>query len=239
MAVAVARSWAAHDRDVLLVDADASGSTLARRLGEATRASFSPATRGVPSLMAARRPLTAELLREHCWRLSAPGSGSVSLLLGPTSASGAPLAATWLAGRASSLLDANAGRNTVVSMTTPLAQGQEAFLHTASAVVLVAPTDTDERFERLRALGSSLLAVTARCSPCLVVDGPTDRSYEEIFTATGVHVAGQLEDVPERVLLRNRPRRRDVKPARLVEELAARIAFLAAEGKREGQGQAA
>lgn len=229
--VAIARNWAAHDRDVLFVDADASGSALARRLGDATRADFSPATRGLPSLMAARQPLTTELLSQHCWRLSVPGNRAVRLLLGPTSASGAPLAAAWLANRASSLLDASADSNVIVSMTTPLVRGQEAFLRAASAVVLLAPTDTDERFEALRALGSSLTRAAERCSPCLVIDGPTDRSYDEIHAASGLHVAGRLDAVPERVLLGSRTRRRDAKAARPVDELAGRIAFLAAESE--------
>lgn len=229
IALAVARRWAAHGREILCVDADASGSALARRLGEATRSTFPPAERGLPSLMASRLPLTAELLRNHCWRLGATGTGDVWLLLGPTSASGARLAATWLAGSASSLMDANTGRSMIVSMSHPLAQGQEAFLSAASAVALVAPADTDERFDALRVLGSALNDMTERCSPCVVIDGSAVRSYEEIRTASGVHVAGQLEGVPEQVLLRNRPRRRDSKSAWLIDELAARMAFLAAD----------
>jgi hypothetical protein len=161
------------------------------------------------------------------------------LLLGPSNASGAPLAATWLAGCAAGLLDASSGDHTIVSMTTPLVRGQEAFLRAASAVVLVAPADTKERIEALRAVGTSLVSVAECCSPCLVVDGSTDYSYEEIRTASGVHVAGQLEGVSEQVLLRNRPRRRDAKSAQLLDELSGRIAFLAAEGNREGQGRAA
>ena len=54
-----------------------------------------------------------------------------------------------------------------------------------------------------------------------------------------MHVAGQLEGVPEQVLLRGQRRRRGVKSTRLVEELAGRIAFLAAEGVHEGQEFAA
>ena len=239
LAVAVARNWAMHGRDVLLVDADASGSALARRLGEATRASFSPSVRGLPSLMAARRPLTAELLREHCWRLGARGQGAVSLLLGPTNASGAPLAASWLTSCAASLLELNADRHMFVSMTMPLARGQEVFLRAASAVVLVAPADTDERFEVLRRIGDSLIGAAKNCSPCLVIDSPTERSYEQIHAASGMHVAGQLVGIPEQVLLRHRPRRRSAKASRRVEELAARVAFLAAESTPEGQGRAA
>ena len=239
VAVAVARNWAAHGRDVLFVDADASGSALAHRLGQATRASFSPAIRGLPSLMAARRPLTAELLREHCWRLSAQGNGAVSLLLGPTSIAGARLAATWLSDCTASFLDANEDRHVVVSQTIPLERGQEAFIRAASAVVLVAPAGSDEHFDTLCALGESLVAAAEHCSPCLVIDGASERSFEQIRTSTGMHVAGQLDSVPEQVLLRNRPRRRDAKAAQLVDELAARVAFLAAGDTRERQERAA
>ena len=233
VALAIARRWAEHGREILFVDADATGSALAGRLERATRSAFSPAERGTPSLMAARRPLTAELLGDHCWRLGAADIGDVWLLLGPTSASGAPLAAVWLADRASELLEANADRHALVAITHPLARGQEVFLRTASAVAVVAPADTEERFDALRVLGDALSDVTERCSACLVIDGSPVHSFEEIRTASGLHVAGQLTGVPEQVLLRSRPRLRDARPAQLVDELAARIAFMAAEDRRD------
>lgn len=233
VAVAIARRWAAHGREVLLVDADATGAALARRLGDANRSTFSPAERGLPSLIAAHQPLTAGLLREHCWRLGAAGTGDVWLLLGPTNASGAHLAAGWTARNAEGLVDANADRSMVVAVTRPLMRGEQAFIQAASVVVVIARADTESSFEALCALGDLLDGATDHRSACLVIDGPAVRSYEEIRSASGVHVAGRLDDIPERVLLSNRPRRRDSKPARLVEELAARIAFLAADEERD------
>ncbi|WP_420626947.1 hypothetical protein [Candidatus Poriferisodalis sp.] len=232
VAIAVARCWGAHGRDVLFVDADASGSGLAIRLGAATRSTYSPASRGLPSLMAARRGVSADLLREHCWRLDSPGSGEVSLLLGPTSRSGAPLAAAWLAERTPDLVDANTERSVIASMTTPLERAQITLLRAASAVVVIAPADSEERIETLRSVGRAVIEAACGCSPCLVIDGSTERSYEEILVATGLYVAGRLEDVPASVLLRNRSRRRDLESALVVEELAARIAFLAADDTR-------
>lgn len=231
VAVAVARRWAAHGRDVLLVDADASGPALARRLGEATRAGFSPAQRGVPSLIAARRPLSAAVLGEHCWRLATAGddAGAVRLLLGPTSTAGAQAAATWLAHHADGLLAANAGRHTIVSMRVPLLEGLEAFLGAASAVVLLAPADTEERLEALRAVSTTLGKAALRCSPCVVIDGPAVRSYDQIGAVTGLHVAGRLDAAPQRALLGSRTRRRDATAAQALDELAARITFLAAD----------
>lgn len=233
VAVAVARRWAAHGRDVLFVDADACGSALARRLGSATRADFSPAQRGVPSLMAARQRVTADLLEEHCWRLAAGDDGAVRMLLGPTNTAGALSAAGWLARHADELLTANAGRHMIVSMAVPLLHDQEAFLRAASAVVLVAPADTEERFAALRTLGSSLIGAAKRCAPCVVIDGAAVHSYEEIHAVSGMHVAGRLDAMPERVLLGGRTRRRDAKHARKLDELAGRIAFLAADEEHD------
>lgn len=229
LAVAVARRWAAHGRDVLVVDADASGPVLARRLGEATRAGLSPARRGVPSLIAARRPLSAATLSEHCWRLGVAGDGAVRLLLGPVSTAGAPTAAAWLALRAGELLAANADRHTIVSMTAPLLDGLEAFVGAASAVVLLAAADTEERFEALRAVSGPIVEAARCSSPCVVIDGAAVRSYEQIHAATGLHVAGRLDAAPQRALLGGRTRRRDAAAARTLDDLAARLAFLAAE----------
>jgi len=237
IAVAVARRWAAHGRDVLVVDADASGPALASRLGKATRAGFSPALRGVPSLMAARRPLSAAVLDEHCWRLGTAGHGSVRLLLGPTSTAGAPTASAWLAQHADGLLAANADRHTIVSMTVSLLGGLEALLGAASAVVLLAPADTGERFGALCEASDSLIEAALHCSPCMVIDGSTNRSCEEIHAASGMHVAGRLDAVPERTLLGGRTRRRDARAARTLDDLAARIAFLAADAGREEPSQ--
>ena len=150
VAVAVARSWALHGRDVLFVDADASGSALAHRLGEATRASFSPATRGLPSLMAARRPITAELLREHCWRFATPGRGELSLLLGADERVRCAVG-SGMAGRLRSRPPRRGCESPhLVAMTTPIPRSHEAFMGAASAVVLVAPADTDEHLEHFR-----------------------------------------------------------------------------------------
>ncbi|MYB81277.1 MAG: hypothetical protein F4X53_06645 [Acidimicrobiales bacterium] len=237
VAVAVARRWAAHGRDVLVVDADSSGPALASRLRKATRASFSPALRGVPSLMAARQPLAAAVLEEHCWHHGTAGEGSVRLLLGPTSTAGAPTAVAWLAQHTDGLLAANAGRHTIVSMAVPLRGSLEALRGAASAVVLLAPADTEERFEALCAASGSLIEAAPCCSPCVVLDGPAIRSHEEIHTASGLHVAGRLDTVHERALLGSRTRRRDAKAARTLDDLAARIAFLAADAGREEPGR--
>lgn len=69
LGLALARRWSESGEQALFIDADASGARLASRFGAAVQAEFSPALRGLPSLMAARRPLTLALLAEHCYSL--------------------------------------------------------------------------------------------------------------------------------------------------------------------------
>ena len=87
VALALARRLAESGRTVLFVDADTTGSRLAARCGGAIGAPFSPATRGLPTLIAARDPLEAEALAAHCYSLSA-GAESLWLLFAPDSAAG-------------------------------------------------------------------------------------------------------------------------------------------------------
>ena len=67
--LALARRWSNHGEPVLLVDADTTGSRLAERFGAARRAEYSPALRGMASLIVAREPLNLKSLADHCYSL--------------------------------------------------------------------------------------------------------------------------------------------------------------------------
>ncbi|WP_419840928.1 hypothetical protein [Candidatus Poriferisodalis sp.] len=236
VAFAIARRWAAHGRNVLLVDADASGPKLARRLGEANKSVLSPAQRGLPSLMAARQPVTAELLRQHCWNLDVPGTGSLWLLLGPTSTTGAQLAAKWLAQNADDLSAASSDRCMIVDMSPAAIRGEEApgaFMQAAGAVVLIAPAGAGQSAEAMRVRAVSPDNGTERHVVCLVSDGSAVDGSDDTCDALDMRVVGRLEGVRERLLLRKGLRRRRRKPARLVDEMAARVALLASNGDRD------
>lgn len=118
LAVGIACSWARAGCDVLLVDADAHGMCLAERIGAATRTVLPPARHGLPSLMAARTPISPQAVTRHCWHLTVkvPGSGSVRLLAAPTHPDGARASAVWLAERAGELATLAAFWPIVVSM---------------------------------------------------------------------------------------------------------------------------
>lgn len=140
VAVAVARSWAEAGREVLLVDADAHGSGLSGRIGAAARLALQPARRGLPSLIAARASLDAEIVARHCWLLPTSG-GSVQLLGAPAHPDGARRSAGWLAEHARGLAGLAGRWRVVVSMPGPAASAYEPLLRAASQrlVLAVAP----------------------------------------------------------------------------------------------------
>ena len=100
--LALSRRWSDAGDRVLFVDADASGSRLAERFGEAVRAEYSPAVRGLPSLIVAREPLTLKLLADHCYSLDA-SAGLLWALFAPYHPAGAQYAARWLGEHADDL----------------------------------------------------------------------------------------------------------------------------------------
>lgn len=116
LAVGIACSWARAGCDVLLVDADAHGMCLAERIGAATRTVLPPARHGLPSLMAARTPISPQAVTRHCWHLAVKVPGSVRLLAAPTHPDGARASAAWLAERAGELATLAAFWPIVVSM---------------------------------------------------------------------------------------------------------------------------
>ncbi len=115
VALALARRLSESDRKALLVDADATGSRLARRCGQALGAPFLPATRGLPTLIAARDPMRVDALAAHCYSLGARPE-SLWLLFAPDSAAGGRVAAGWLTERAAELRELDRTRRVVVSV---------------------------------------------------------------------------------------------------------------------------
>ena len=159
---------------------------------------------------------------------------------GRPATSGAPLAAAWLGRCAASLLGATADRHTVVFDDDPHSSNprgvHQGGLGSRASWHRPIPTTTSGSFKHSQPHWSAQRSVAR---PASSSTGATDHSYEAIRTSSGMHVAGKLDGVPEQVLLRGQRRRRGVKSARLVEQLAGRIAFLAAERAREGQERAA
>ncbi len=141
VATAIARSWADAGRDVLLVDADAHGTGLSGRIGVAARLALQPAQRGLPSLIASRSSLSAEIVVRHCWLLPTEGGGSVHLLGAPAHPDGARRTAGWLADRSGELAGLADRWAVIVSMPGPTAPSYEPLMHAASQrlVLAVAP----------------------------------------------------------------------------------------------------
>lgn len=201
--LALARRWCEAGERVIFVDADPAGSRLAQRLGAATHADYSPAARGLPSLIVAREPLTLRLLADHCYSLDTP-RGSLWALFGPHHPAGAALAAGWLAERAGDLMAVDPQRRVIVSASLgPGAESLTALLRAAPVVAALAPMPSSEAAEalwtRCRDLG---LMRHDRRRRVVMVEGRSPLGDDEIGTETGMRVAGSLPVVDDvKVLL--------------------------------------
>ncbi|WP_419853871.1 hypothetical protein [Candidatus Poriferisodalis sp.] len=212
-AVGVARSWARAGRDVLVIDADAHGTGLARRIGAATRTGVPPAQRGLPSLIAARTPLNARSVPAHCWALRAGGSGSVLLLGAPGHPAGARRSAAWLAERADAVAELGGRWAVVVSMPGSRTEPYAALTRAAALQVTLSPASGTAPPGGLRGV---LGAFWLRFDPdtlTLVCAGAGDMESPRLAAAggaaAGLPVVGRLGPVNESALLGGRARRRD------------------------------
>lgn len=209
-AVGVARSWARAGRDVLVIDADAHGTGLAGRIGAATRAGVPPAQRGLPSLIAARTPLSEHSVLAHCWALQAGGRGSVLLLGAPGHPAGARRSAVWLAERAEAVAGLGGRWAVIVSMPGSRTESYAALLRAATLQVTLSPAAGTAPPGGLRALLSAFWLrfdpdpVTLVCANAGDTESPRPAS-----AAAGLPVVGRLGPVSEAALLGGRARRRD------------------------------
>ena len=222
--LAIARSWSDAGRRVLFVDGDTEGSALAERLGEATRTGYSPAERGLPSLIAARRPLTLKLLADHCYNLETP-KGSLWSLFAPFHPDGATYAAGWLAERTTQVLDLSRERAVLVASShlrgnSPLLP----LLRLARVVVFVAPVQSPEQATALGELCDEAgLAGIHLQHRLLVVEGASSIPDKTLRAASGLHVVGRLPNLEDDRVLRLGGGRRERAFARKLQELSARL----------------
>ena len=239
--LALARRWSDAGQRVLFVDADTSGLRLARRLGEVEHADYSPAVRGLPSLIVARRPLTLRLLAEHCYSLDT-ASGSLWALFAPFHPGGGLHAAGWLAERADDLAAIDRERRVVVSSSLGSADRLGPLLQAAPVVVVVAPVESAERAKDLwtQCRDAGLMGF-GRGYRVLIVAGESTISDDDIGTETSMRVAGRLPVVDGDSVLRLKGGRRDRAFAKRLDSIAARLlslVMLAADETSEAPGTA-
>ena len=210
VALALARRLGESDRKALFVDADATGSRLARRCGQALGAPFSPATRGLPTLIAARDPMRVDALAAHCYSLSA-GPESLWLLFAPESAAGGRVAAGWLAERAAELRELDRTRRVVVSVPSwqqydtvlPLLKSASTLIHHQRL------TNKGAAEALLRRLGSVGLSGAGMRPGVLLVEEQSPLEDGPLQMTTGLRVIGRLPFVADEKVLRMRFRGRD------------------------------
>ena len=224
VALALARRLGESDRTALFVDADATGSRLAQRCGQALGAPFSPATRGLPTLVAARDPLRADALGAHCYSL-AGGSESLWLLFAPESAAGGRVAAGWLVERADELRQLDRARRVVVSVPSwqqsdtvlPLLKSASTLVHHQH----FAGEGAAEAFAAwLQQVGLSGTAAQLRLLLTEADSPPSDGALQRI---TGLEVIGRLPLISDVKLLRMRFRGRDSAFGTALTEVAGRL----------------
>ena len=206
--LALARRWSAAGDSVLLCDGATNGSTLPRRLGEALRTRFSPADRGLPSLIVARDGLNLSTLARHCYSLES-AKGSLWALFGPANPEASRLAAEWLVERANEVKAVDAERHVILATSlngepSPLIP----LMLAAEAVVVVAPAEDADAARSLRQMCRDAgLTVFDRNHRLLVVEGTSALSDEDLHIESGLRVAGRLQATDDERLWRDRPRR--------------------------------
>ena len=206
------------------MDADAAGSGLAQRLGEADRAEYSPAVRGLPSLMVAREPVTLRLLADHCYSLDTSG-GSLWALLAPSHPAGARRAAAWLGESAAGLRAVDVERRVVVSSSLPAAADPVVpLLKAARMVTVLAPVESADAAKALwTACRDAGLHGFDRGLRVLIVEGDSPLGDDDLRTETGMVVAGRLPAVPDDRLLRLQGGRRDRAFIKSLDRISARL----------------
>ena len=216
MGLALARRWSETGERALLIDVDTATPPLAERFGAATRAEYSPETRGIPSLIAAREPLTLKSLAEHCYSLDSK-EGSRWALFGPSHPGGARYAAQWLAERSNELAEIDRQRSIIV--TTSLQPGEESQIPLLKALpnlVFLAPVRTRAEAQALRSLchDAGLLDEdtngAATQKQVLFIEGESrGLGDNEAMGITGIYVEGRLPLIDDDKLLRLQGSRKD------------------------------
>ena len=215
--VSMARHWSGAGTPVLLIDADPAGPPLAHRYGAAVRTEYSPETRGLPSLIAAREPLTLKSMAEHCYSLDGDGDGgSQWALFGPSHPGGARYAAQWLAERFGDLMQIDRQRSVIVASSLDADEdAQIPLLKSVPILVVLAPMRTRYDAEQLRFLCHSYgLFDEVEGSPpqkrMLIIEGqPGGIGDNEAMGITKLYVGGRLPLIEDEKLLRSQASRKD------------------------------
>ena len=235
--LALARRWSSHGEPVLLVDADTTGSRLAERFGAAMRAEYSPALRGMASLIVAREPLNLKSLADHCYSLD-DSQGSLWSLFAPFDVSACRYAADWLAERVGDLAAVDRQRRVLVSACLPSgAESLMPLLQSCAAAVVVAPAETQESVAALWAMcrDAGLMGFD-RGHRLLIVEGSSPLDDDEIRVEAGMHVAGRLPVVEAERLMRLQSGRRDRSLVREVDQIVTRVKSLLSLSADSGSG---
>ena len=213
--VSLAGRWSEAGRRVLFIDVDPARPPLAERYGAAVRVDYAPETRGLPSLIAAREPLTLKSVAQHCYSLD-DAEGLRWALFAPSHPGGTRYAAQWLAERAGELAEINRQRSIVVS--TSLQSGEVAqipLLKALPILVIVAPVRDRDEAAALRLLcdGLGLLDDRPGDPPqqrILIIEGEsTDVGDNEVMGLTRLYVEGRLPFIEDEKLLRGQGSRKD------------------------------
>ena len=227
--LALSRRWSDAGDAVLFVDADTSGSRLAERFGEAVRAEYSPAVRGMASLIVAREPLTLRLLADHCYSLDT-SDGALWALFAPHHPAGAQHAARWLAERADDLTAVDRERSVIVSASLrDAADSLEPLLRVVPVVVVLAAVESADAAKALWTLCRDAgLMGFARRNRLLIVEGSSPLGDEAIHAESGLRVAGRLPVLDDDRILRLQGGRRERAFAAVLDKIAARVSALMA-----------
>ena len=213
--LALAQRWGQAGQRVLFIDANTSGPSLAERFGSAVHAEYSPVERGLPSLIAAREPLTLKLVAEHSYSLDG-AVGSRWALFAPAHPVGAKRAVGWLSDRVNELKEIDRERTVVIG--TSLQGCDESLmplLRAMSVLVILATASTREEAEALRHEweGSGLLDEAqgdSRQQRVLIINGDsTALGDNEVMGLSGLYVVGRVPTIDDDKLLRLQVSRKD------------------------------
>lgn len=228
----MARRLGAAGRPTLLIDASTGGPGLAGRLGAVMQTEFFPAERGLPTLIAAREPLTLESMARHCYRLDG-ADGLRWALFAPGHPDGAKHAVRWLSERVGELAEVDRQRSIVVACSAGDHDDLLPLLKAMPRLVLLASARTREDAEALRlwcersGLFDHSLSRAEPRRAVLIAVGPTVLEDDEIEAVAKLPVAGRLPEIDDSKLLRMPGGRRG---RELVQELDQVLGFCMAKG---------
>ena len=206
--LSMARLWAAAGQHVLFIDAATVGEPLAGRVGATIRAEYRPEICGLPSLIAARKPLTLSLMAEHCFSLDTE-KGSLWAMFGPSHPEGRRFAARWLEERVSELTEIDRQRTIILASSLQSSDdAQVPLLKALPALAYLAPAGSRSEASSLRSLcdACGLLEMNhdgSQQQRALVIDGDSAAIGDnEAMGITKLYLEGRLPQIADERLLR-------------------------------------